>query len=238
MPRDYLIRFKKKLIELEDAAAISGTQSNYHIISSVTEQVKQSTKGMSSEFKQQLKVQMHARQVVSFDTWSQYLKFVTAVQRAVQSDDDSSSNDEAKEVTSSKKKFRSLVATGGRKTPKDLFPDSPLTSTSEWPEERDRCVFDYNKVRCPYGDKCTRNHINTSKSSPSVAATNGSNSPKIRALDVMMRKLSAQKDQLLAAEEDGGSVSRLRVMIVLILTRCLPCLPLAEVVRLITLDYV
>jgi len=111
----------------------------------------------------------------------------------------------------SKKKIRSLVTTqhttGGRKTPKDLFPDSPLTSTSEWPEERDRCVFDYNKVRCPYGEKCTRSHINTSKSSPSVSATNGSNSPKIRALDVMMRKLSAQKDQPLAAEEDGGSVS-------------------------------
>ena len=95
----------------------------------------------------------------------------------------------------------------GRETPKDMFPDSPLTSTSEWPEERDRCVFDYNKVRCPYGEKCTRSHINTSKSSPSVAATNGSNSPKIRALDVMMRKLSAQKDQLLAAEEAGGSIS-------------------------------
>ena len=40
-----------------------------------------------------------------------------------------------------------------------------------------------------------------------MAATNGSNSPKTRALDVMMRKLSAQKDQLLAAEEDGGSIS-------------------------------
>ena len=38
LPRDYLIRFQKKLIELEDAAVISGTQSNYHIISSVTEQ--------------------------------------------------------------------------------------------------------------------------------------------------------------------------------------------------------
>ena len=157
-----------------------------------TEQVKQSTKGMNSEFKQQLKVQMHARQVVSFDSWAQYLKFVTSVQRAVQSDGDSSSDDGGKDATS-KKKIRSLVTTtGGRKTPKDLFPDSPLTIiTSEWPEERDRCVFDYNKVRCPYGEKCTRSHINTSKSSPTVAASNGSNSPKIRALDVMMRKLSA-----------------------------------------------
>ena len=206
LPRDYLIRFQKKLIELEDAAVISGTQSNYHIISSVTEQVKQSTKGMSSEFKQQLKVQMHARQVVSFDTWSQYLKFVTAVQRAVQSDDDSSSNDEAKEVGSSKKKFRSLVATGGRKTPKDLFPDSPLTSTSEWPVEKDRCVFDFNHVQCPYGEKCTRKHANSTKPSSSSAATDGSNSPKIRALNVMMRKLSAEKERL-ATQEDGGSVS-------------------------------
>ena len=40
-----------------------------------------------------------------------------------------------------------------------------------------------------------------------MAASNGSNSPKIRALDVAMRKLSAQKDQLLAAEEDGVSIS-------------------------------
>ena len=48
LPRDYLIRFQKKLIELEDAAAISGTQSNYHIISSATEQAKQSTKGSES----------------------------------------------------------------------------------------------------------------------------------------------------------------------------------------------
>jgi hypothetical protein len=194
------------LIELEDAAAISGTQSNYHIISSVTEQVKQSTKGMSSEFKQQLKVQMHARQVVSFSSWSEYLKFVTSVQRAVESDDDSSSNDEVKdEKTSSKKKFRSLVTTGGRKTPKDLFPDSPLTSTSEWPVEKDRCVFDFNHVQCPYGEKCTRKHAN-SKSSSSSAATDGSNSPKVRAINVMIRKLSAEKDRL-AAQEDEGSVS-------------------------------
>ena len=162
---------------------------------------------MNSEFKQQLKVQMHARQVVSFGSWAKYLKFVTSVQRAVHSDSDTSSDDEKKDVIS-KKKIRSLVTTtGGRKTPQDLFPDSPLTSTSEWPEERDRCVFDYNKVRCPYGDKCTWNHISASKSSPSVAATNGFYSPKTRASDVMMRKLSAQKDQLLAAEEDGGSVS-------------------------------
>ena len=29
LPRDYLIRLRKKLIELEDAAIISGTQSDY-----------------------------------------------------------------------------------------------------------------------------------------------------------------------------------------------------------------
>ena len=162
---------------------------------------------MSSEFKQQLKVQMHARQVVSFNSWSEYLKFVTSVQRAVEPDDDSSSNDEVKdEKTSSKKKFRSLVATGGRKTPKDLFPDSPLTSTSEWPVEKDRCVFDFNHVQCPYGEKCTRKHNNNSKSSSSSAATDGSNSPKVRAINVMIRKLSAEKDRL-AAQEDERSVN-------------------------------
>ena len=130
MPRDYLIRFQKKLVELEDAAVISKTQSNYHITSSVTEQVKQSTKGTDSGFKQQLKIQMHARQVTGFDSWSQYLEFVTSVQRAVQSDDGSSSNDGGKDATS-KKKVWSLVTTGGRKTPQALFPDSPLTSTSK-----------------------------------------------------------------------------------------------------------
>ena len=205
LPRDYLIRFQKKLIELEDAAVISGTQSNYHIISSVTEQVKQSTKGMSSEFKQQLKVQMHARQVASFSSWSEYLKFVTSVQRAVESDDDSSSNDGGKDVTSKKKQFRSLVTTGGRKTPKDLFPDSPLTSTSEWPPEKDICVFDFNHVQCPYGKECRRKHAN-SKSSSSSAATDGSNSPKVRAINVMIRKLPAEKDRL-ASQEDAGSVN-------------------------------
>ena len=158
---------------------------------------------MSSEFKQQLKIQMHARQVVSFDTWSQCLKFVTSVQRVVQSDDDSScaSNDGKKDVTS-KKKVRSLVTTGGRKTPKDLFPDSPLTSTSEWPVEKDRCVFDFNHVQCPYGEKCTRKHANSSSSS--TAATDGSN--KIRAINVMMRKLSAEKGRL-APQEDEESFS-------------------------------
>ena len=40
-PRDYLIRFQRKLIQLDDAATISGTQPEHHIISSVTEQVKQ-----------------------------------------------------------------------------------------------------------------------------------------------------------------------------------------------------
>ena len=112
LPRDYLIRFQKKLIELEDAAVISKTQSDYHITSSVTEQAKQPTKGMDSEFKQQLKIQMHARQVARFDSWQQYLEFATSVQRAVQSGDVSSSNDGGKDATS-KKKVRSLVTTGG-----------------------------------------------------------------------------------------------------------------------------
>ena len=101
---------------------------------------------MNREFKQQLKVQMHARQAVSFDSWAQYLKFVTSVQRAVQSDGGSSSDGGGKAVAS-KNKIRSLVTTtGGRKSPEDLFPNSPLTSTSEWPKEKDRCVFDFNHV--------------------------------------------------------------------------------------------
>ena len=120
LPRDYLIRFQKKPIELEDAAVISKTQSDYHTISSVTEHAKQATKGMDSGFRQQLKIQMHARQVTRFDSWSQYLEFVTSVQRAVQSDDGSSSNDGGKDATS-KKKVRSLVTTGGRRTPKGRY---------------------------------------------------------------------------------------------------------------------
>jgi hypothetical protein len=82
-----------------------------------------------------------------------------------------------------------------------------FTKDSEWPEDKGDCVFDFNNVQCPYGEKCFRNHANSSKSSSSSAATNGSNSPKIRAPDVKMRKLSAQKAQLLAAEEDGGPIS-------------------------------
>ena len=207
LPRDYLIRFWKKRIQLEDAAIISRTHSEYHIIGPVTEQAKQTMKGMSSEFKSQLKTAMYARQVVRFDSWAKYLEFVTTVQQTVESDDGSSSDGGGKDGIT-KKKVRSLVTTtGGRKTPKELFPTSSLASSSEWPEERDRCVFDFNKVRCYYGDKCTRSHANTSKSSPSLVATGGSNSPKIRVLDVMMRKLPAQKEQLIAAQEDEGSIS-------------------------------
>jgi len=206
-PRAYLIRFQKKLIELEDAAIISGNQSEYHIISSVSEQVKQSRKGMSGEFKQQLKIQMHAREVSSFDSWSRYLKFVTAVQRAVYSESDSSLDDAVKDV---KKKVRSLaIPTGERKTPKDLFPNSLLTKDSEWPEDKGDCVFDFNNAQCPYGEKCFRNHVNSSKSSSSSAATNGSNSPspKVRAIEVQMRKLSAQKERLQLEEEEPGIFS-------------------------------
>jgi len=196
-----LIRFQKKLIELEDAAIISGNQSEYHIISSVSEQVKQSKKGMSSEFKQQLKIQMHAREVSSFGSWSQYLKFVTSVQRAVHSESDSSQDD-----ARSSRKVRSLlkIPVGERKTPKDLFPNSLLTKDSEWPEDKGDCVFDFNNVQCPYGDKCFRTHVKNPKSSPSsVSATNGSkNSPKMQAIEKQMRRLSAQKEQLQLDEEE------------------------------------
>ena len=195
-----MIRFQKKLIELEDAAIISGNQSEYHIISSVSEQVKQSKKGMGSEFKQQLKIQMHAREVSSFSSWSQYLKFVTSVQRAVHSESDSSQDD------ASMKKVRSLkIPVGERKTPKDLFPNSLLTKDSEWPEDKGDCVFDFNNVQCPYGDKCFRTHVKNPKSSPSSAATNGSNSPKMQAIEKQMRRLSAQKERLQLEEEECGS---------------------------------
>ena len=59
---------------------------------------------MCSEFKQQLKIQMHAREVSSFDSWARYL-FFTSVQRAVHSDGDSSSDDANKD---GKRKLRSL----------------------------------------------------------------------------------------------------------------------------------
>ena len=117
---------------------------------------------------------MHARQVDSFDSLAHYLRFVTSVQRAVHFDGGSSSDDGNKDA-GTKKKLRSLITTtGGRRTPKDLFLDSPLTNAGEWPEERDRCVFDFNKVRCPYGEKCKRNHANTPKSSSSTTAADGS----------------------------------------------------------------
>ena len=43
LPRDYLIRSRKKFIQLEDAAIISGTQSDYYIVGSVTEQIKRTS---------------------------------------------------------------------------------------------------------------------------------------------------------------------------------------------------
>ena len=67
---------------------------------------------MSSEFKQQLKTQMHAREVSSFDSWSRYLMFVTAVQRAVHSESGSSLDDAIKD---GKKKIRSLLKKSGRR---------------------------------------------------------------------------------------------------------------------------
>ena len=93
-PRDYLIRFQKKLIQLEDAAVISGTESEHSIIHSITEQVKQSKKGMASDFKQHLKIQMHAKGKTSFTDFDDYLKFVTSLQRAVYSDDEASTDDD------------------------------------------------------------------------------------------------------------------------------------------------
>jgi hypothetical protein len=131
------------------------------------------------------------------------------VQRAVHSDTDASSDEGNKDVIS-KKKIRSLaITTGERKTPKDLFPNSLLTKDNEWPEDKGDCVFDFNNVQCPYGDKCFRNHVNSSKSSSSSAATNGSNSPspKMRAIDIQMRKLSAQKERLQLEEEESGIFS-------------------------------
>jgi len=161
---------------------------------------------MSSEFKQQLKIQMHAREVSSFDSWSRYLKFVTAVQRAVHSESDSSLDGAIKD---GKKKIRSLknIPVGERKTPKDLFPNSLLTKDSEWPEDKGDCVFDFNNVQCPYGEKCFRNHVKNPKSSPSSAATNGPNSPKMRAIESQMRRLSAQKERLQLEEDESGIFS-------------------------------
>ena len=127
------------------------------------------------------------------------------MQRAIQPDGGSSSNDGGQDANS-KKKVRSLVTTGGRKTPQDLFPGNLLTSTSEWPLEKDRCMFDLNHVQCPFGEKCTSKHASTSKSSSSSAATDGPNSPKIRAINIMMCKLSVGKGRL-ASQEDEGSVS-------------------------------
>ena len=95
---------------------------------------------------------------------------------------------------------------GERETPKDLFPRSLPIKGSEWPEDKGGCVFDFNNAQCPYGDKCSRSHAkNPTKSSPSSAATatNGSNSPKMRATESQMRKLSAQKERLQLEEEES-----------------------------------
>ena len=65
-------------------------------------------------------------------------------------------------------------------------------------------MFDFNKVRCPFGERCNRRHVNKPKRG-STTATDGSNSSAIRALDVKMRRLTVQKAQLLAAQEDSPS---------------------------------
>ena len=160
---------------------------------------------MRSEFKRQLKIQMHAREISSFDR-SRYLKFVTAVQRAVHSDGNSSSDGAIKY---GKKKIRPLknIPVGERKTPEDLFPNSFLAKDSEWPEDKGDCAFDLDNVQCPYGGKCFRNHAKNPKSPPSSAATDGSNSPKMRATGSQMRKLSAQKERLQLEEEEFGIFS-------------------------------
>ena len=104
---------------------------------------------MSSEFKQQLRSQMHAREVSSFGSWwSRYLKFVTAVQRAVHSGGDSSSDVAAKD---GKKKLRSLkhIPVGEQKKPKDMFPTSLLTKDSEWSENKGDCVFRLQQCTVP-----------------------------------------------------------------------------------------
>ena len=61
-------------------------------------------------------------------------------------------------------------------------------------------MFDFNKVRCPFGERCNRRHVNKPKRG-STTATDGSNSSAIRALDVKMRRLTVQKAQLLAAQQ-------------------------------------
>ena len=97
---------------------------------------------------------------------------------------------------------------GERETPKDLFPRSLPTKGSEWPEDKGGCVFDFSNAQCPYGDKCSRSHAkNPTKSSPSSAATNGSNSPKMRAIEPHMRRLPAQKERLQLEEEESGIFS-------------------------------
>ena len=150
-PRYDLIRFQKKLVELEDAATISKNQSEYHIIGSVTEQVKQSRKGMDSEFKQRLKIQMRAREVNSFDSWARYLKlFVTAVQRAVHSDGDSPSDDINKD---GKKKRRSLKTSQSDSERHLRICSQTASSPKTVSGQRTRVTvcFDLSKVRCPYG---------------------------------------------------------------------------------------
>ena len=69
-------------------------------------------------------------------------------------------------------------------------------------------MFDFNNVQFPYGDKCFRNHVENPKSSPSSsAATDGSISPKMRAIEAQIRRLSAQKERLQLEEEESGVFS-------------------------------
>ena len=69
-------------------------------------------------------------------------------------------------------------------------------------------MFDFNNTQCPYGDKCSRSHAkNPTKPSPSSGSTNGSNSPKMRAIEPHMRRLPAQEERLQLEEEESGIFS-------------------------------
>ena len=176
------------------------------ILSSVQEQVKVVTKGFTADFRQTMKVHLHATKVGKFASWGVFYQFVFDFGRAIYSDSESD-GDELGEVgdnknkkPSSKHRIRLLTTNTnpqGQRSPAQVSPKDGFSETMGWPEDKTQCVFDFNRIPCKFGKGCKRTHLNSTESDPhSTAATPAT----IRRLDVQIRKLKREKEQLENAE--------------------------------------
>ena len=201
-PRKYLSRFQKILAKLEDSAIIAKVEDEHIILSSVQEQVKVATKGFTEDFRQTLKVHRHATKMGKFASWGEFYQFIAELGRAVYSDSEpdgdelGAAGDNKNKKPSKLRSIRQLSVNTdpqGQRSPAQVFPKDGFSETMGWPEDKTRCVFDFNRIPCKFGKGCRRTHLNPTESDQhSTAAT----SATIRRLDVQIRKLKKEKEQL------------------------------------------